>query len=181
MIDLKSKKAQIIIGAAGALIVVLALIIGLSYKKSSNNTGDTARKNNGFVETDTKKMVPKGAYVPEVDQQTNDKDLAVPKDVVSAAPDVDAKMRQFEVSANGGVFTPSKISVRKGDTVRINIASIDKDYDFVLPDFGMKQIINKGTQRIVEFQATNEGQYVYYCEKCGGIDSNAKGTITIVP
>lgn len=181
MIDLKSKKARIIIGAAGVLVMVLALFVGLNYKKSSNNTGGNNAKNNGFVETETKKAVPQGAYVPETDQQTNDKDLAVPKSVVNAAPDVEAKMRQFEVSANKGIFTPSKISIRKGDTVRINIASIDDDYDFVLPDFGMRQIIKKGTQRTVEFQATNEGQYVYYCEKCGGIDSTAKGTITIVP
>ncbi len=181
MIDFKSNKVKIIIGVAGAVIMISVLIVGINYKSKKNIPNGNENMPVGFVESDTKKAVPEGAYVPEADQENADTDLAIPTNVVNAAPDVDAKMRMFDIRADKGIFAPSKISVRKGDTVRISISAIDKDYDFVLPDFGMRQTMKKGEKKAVEFQATNEGLYSYYCEQCGGLDSTATGTITIVP
>ena len=127
--------------------------------------------------------VPKDIKVPEVNDQTlspeQKKNIAIPTVVTPAAPGVESKYRSFDIKAEGGVFSPSNVVVNQGDTVHVNLTAVDKDYDLVIPSFSMKQTAKKGQTRIIEFQASQSGSFVFYCEICGGVTSTAKGNIII--
>lgn len=108
------------------------------------------------------------------------KEIAVPTVVVPAAPGVDSKFRNFDITAEGGKFIPEKIIVQVGDTVHINFTAVDKDYDITFPSYNMKQTAKQGQTKILEFQAVQDGSFLYYCESCGGAEGMTKGNIIIV-
>ena len=43
----------------------------------------------------------------------------------------------------------------------------------------MKQTAKKGETKVLEFQANQDGNFLYYCEVCGGVNGNVKGNIII--
>lgn len=106
--------------------------------------------------------------------------VAVPTVVVPAAPGVESNFRNFNISGEGGKFIPEKVIAKVGDTIHINFTAVDGDYDIVFPSYNMKQAAKKGQTKILEFQAVQDGSFVYYCESCGGLSSTAKGNIIIV-
>lgn len=175
------KNIPIPIIASVAAVIILIVIAAVMINGSGRLNGGNVESESEFVATETRKPVPEGLKVPEAGEEVGDRELAVPTATTSAAPGVSAKFRAFSIKADAGRFDPSKIITNKGDTIDIVIEAIDSNYDFVMPDFGLKQVIDKGQRKVVQFQATSEGQFVYYCELCGGIDSKTRGTITIVP
>lgn len=177
--DINNKQIAII--TAVGVVIVLIVVIAVAVNRSGTVPGDVPEREEGFMATDTRRPVPDGIRVPEAGEEVRDKEVAVPTVTTSAAPGVSAKLRAFSIKADAGKFDPSNIIVNKGDTINIVVEAIDNNYDFVMPDFGLKQVMEKGQKKVVEFQATNEGQFVYYCESCGGLGSKARGTITIVP
>lgn len=75
---------------------------------------------------------------------------------------VDAKV--FTVTARNFAFSQKEIRVKKGDTVRINLTSVEGFHDWVLPEFeaATKQI-SAGNSSSVEFTASKTGTFEYYC------------------
>jgi len=116
----------------------------------------------------------------EVLPAAQQKEIAVPTVVVPAAPGVDSKFRNFNITAEGGKFIPEKIIVQVGDTVHVNFTAVDKDYDITFPSYNMKQTAKQGQTKILEFQAVQDGSFLYYCESCGGAEGTTKGNIIIV-
>jgi len=127
--------------------------------------------------------VPVNVKVPEVNtvlSEAEKKVIAVPTVVVPAAPGATAQLRNFNIFAEGGKFIPSQIIANVGDTVHINFTAVDKDYDIVFPSYNMKQVATQGQTKILEFQALEDGSFLYYCESCGGSNSATDGKIIIV-
>ncbi|MDD5098895.1 MAG: cupredoxin domain-containing protein [Candidatus Colwellbacteria bacterium] len=172
---LGGKKGILIIVIATVLIIVAILFFGIL---PNMNKKEPVPEDQGPI-SETRKPVPDDAAVLEVGDTTSNEEVAVPVSVAPAAPGVEAKLRTFNISADRGVFTPSEVTVNKGDTVHINFSAKDKEYDMVLPDYGMKQIANLGETKIFEFQATDTGKFAYYCELCGGLASPAVGYIIV--
>ncbi|MCK9497375.1 MAG: cupredoxin domain-containing protein [Candidatus Colwellbacteria bacterium] len=178
-----NKKILIVGGViAGFLIFAIALIYLLN-KPSVNpeNAGLEAGEEQGFPTSETRSEAPTDIEVPELGDEVGDGSVAVPVGVTSAAPGVEAQLRTFNISAENSAFKPSTIIVNQGDTVHINFTAIDGIYDMTMPDYGLKQTANEGQTKVFEFQAASYGQYVFYCESCGGIDSDTKGYIIIKP
>ena len=123
--------------------------------------------------------VPPNTKVPELGDKPTDEDIAVPVSVAPSAPGVETKLRTYNIKGENNVFEPSTVIANVGDTIHINFTAVDKTYDITVPDYGLKQSAAKGETKILEFQAVNEGQYLYYCELCGGQNSSAKGYIII--
>ncbi len=126
--------------------------------------------------------VPKDIKVPEVNEKLTveqAKVVAVPTVVTPAAPGVTQQYRSFSIQADGGVYTPSSIIGNINDTIHINITAVDKDYDIVFPSYNMKGVVKKGQTKVMQFQASQEGSFTFYCEMCGGENSTTKGTIII--
>jgi|GEM_PF-496587 hypothetical protein len=198
-VDLDSRKKIIIIGAV-ALILIVVIVLLVTTNKPKTNT--TTNPTNTQTQTGTditsdqiptdkgtttvvdkyRTEVPANIVVPDQNTQLSEaekKVTAIPTVVTAAAPGVEAQFRSFDIKAEGGVFTPSKIIARVGDTVHVNFTAVDKDYDIVFPSYNMKQSAKKGQTKILEFQAVTEGSFLYYCNACGGETSNTKGNIIV--
>ncbi|MFA5163045.1 MAG: cupredoxin domain-containing protein [Patescibacteria group bacterium] len=127
--------------------------------------------------------VPANTVVPEMDsdpKKITDKEIVVPTYVAPAAPGIESKFRIFDIKGEDNAYNPSKIIARVGDTVHVNFTAVDKDYDIIFPDYSMSQQAKMGQTKVLEFQALQEGDFLYYCQACGGPNSTAVGHIIIV-
>jgi len=83
-------------------------------------------------------------------------------------PSSTPQLKEFSITAKQWEFSPSTITVNKGDTVRITIKSIDVSHGFHLPDFNINQQINPGKPVMVEFIADKTGNFPFSCSiLCG--------------
>jgi plastocyanin len=197
-----SPKAKMIMAVVGlAIIVVLVVVLTMPKKSGVVNevtetpTGEevSTEEGNGVateenIGTSTvvkdrfREEVPTNIVVPDQNTQLTEaekKEIALPTVVTPAAPGVEAQFRSFDIKAEGGVFTPSKIIARVGDTVHVNFTAVDKAYDIMFPSYNMKQTAKQGQTKVLEFQAVAEGSFLYYCDSCGGEKSTTKGNIII--
>lgn len=145
--------------------------------ESTTNVAETTPSDPFKVE------VPKDIKVPEANEVIADelKDVvAVPKVVAEAAPGVTAKFRSFDIRGEGDKFIPSQIIANVGDTVHVNFTAVDKPYDIVFSSYNMKQTAQPGQTKILEFQALQSGNFLYYCDLCGGPESKTNGNFIIV-
>ena len=164
----------------GGIIIVFLIVIGVYFQSEKENGESVISGQEGISGSKTAFSVPEGTVVPEQGEEGISEEVAIPVNVTNAAPDVEAKFRSFDISAENDKFVPSNIIVNLGDTVHIDFTAVDKSYDITFPDYGMKQVSQKGETKILEFQAVEEGKFAYYCESCGGLDSTTKGYIFIV-
>lgn len=171
-------------------VVILIILIGIWAFNQPRDEREEAEQEEGgeiaqedSIESDPfQDALPDNIVVPDIDMELTEEEakiIAIPNVVSAAAPGVEAKFRSFDVVGEGGRFVPSNIIVNKGDTVHINFTAVDRDYDIQFPSYGMKQFAKIGQTKILEFQAVTAGNFIYYCESCGGIDSTARGNIIV--
>jgi len=197
----KNKKLAIIIFGV-LLILILAVVVILEInsqrkdrEKATNNyvpvneitdeSGDEINSEDNFKETEFVKEVPDGVKVPQPGDIIPDelKDVvAVPEEVLGAQDSSGdgSSVGIYNIMAHGGKFKPSQIIIYYNDIVKINISALDSDYDFVLQGYNMKQTIKKGETKSIGFQALKEGRFLFYCDICGGPESEASGEIVVV-
>ena len=172
------------------IVVVVVLIIGFAVfggKKNSapnsdtlpsvNNsqTGATAPVSENSNQSPTITKAPDVA-VPDVNSTNLPKNIAKPETVI---PTGSASIRIFEIKAEGGKFTPDTLIVNNRDTVKIKLTSVDKDYDFTLPFYGLKYVIEKSKTADITFSVSNQGKIPFYCTSCGGPDKGPVGYLII--
>jgi len=170
-----------ILQIAGIAILVLAVVFGAVYAvRFASNRG--AEQGDESQQRETSGDIPEGTEVPEEGAVPEDESVAVPVSVQEAAKGAgEAQLRTFLITAEGGKFTPSTVIVYKNDTIHINFTAKDGEYDITVPDYSLKQTVRSGETKPLEFRAEKEGKYAYYCESCGGMDSEAKGSIIVMP
>ncbi len=181
---------KILIGGLVVLAVVILLAFyfgkdkGASYKAGGGVAGGTAAlggKAGEPVKSTTRQEVGSGVVVPDASaSSTVPANVAKPSIVTEAAPGSTSKFRSFSISVTGGKFVPETVIVNAGDTVHLNITAADKDYDFYQPDYGLSTPLPKGAQKVVEFQATSQDKYTFYCQSCGGPSKGPVGYVTVV-
>lgn len=170
------KKNIIIIFIAVVLILFLAYLM---YQSATPRNVASAPEVISFSATHS--SVPSDMAVPDKTTASVPQGLALPSAVSQAGPSSVASARTFDLKIENNRFTPETMAVYLGDTVHINISAIDRDYDFVQPDYGLKMLIPKGTKKVVEFQAVTSGSFTSYCEKCGGPSKGPVGYVVVVP
>jgi heme/copper-type cytochrome/quinol oxidase subunit 2 len=168
-----NKNTLIIVAAV--VVVILAVSAWFVYRSP-----ETPRSEKETGATGTRSEVPADVVVPDVGSTNVPENVAVPQTVSPAAPNVEAKFRSFDLRVEGNKFVPDTVAVNVGDTVHINITATDKDYDFVQPEYGFRGSLPKGATKVLEFQATAEGKYTLYCEKCGGPEKGPLAYIIVV-
>jgi hypothetical protein len=158
--------------------IVGSYVTGVFVNNEDNNSEQIDWGDGQVVQnsTSTVKVPGVGEEIPEDLKDV----IAVPDEVVQSAPGVDSNIRIFKIRGEGNKFIPSQIIVNYKDTVHIDLVAVDKNYDIMFPAYGMRQTAKQGEEKVLEFQANSEGRFIYYCESCGGIESEAKGYITVV-
>lgn len=91
-----------------------------------------------------------------------------------------ASVKSFNLTAKSWEFSPSVITVNKGDTVKLTITSLDEVHGFTLPDFGIRVNLEPGKATPVEFVASQTGAFTFFCSVfCGDGHSAMRGQLIV--
>lgn len=92
----------------------------------------------------------------------------------------EAKVREFVVSGQNFSFTPSLITVKKGDRVKITFNNTSGFHDFRIDEYGVatKQT-QSPTAEVLEFMADKVGSFEYYCSVGTHRALGMKGTLKV--
>lgn len=166
-------------------LAVVAILVGVTLAWLSNRTPgapkDAFRPENPnalqTVEGGTREVVQNAIAAPDVNATSVPEGVAVPTNVSQlSGPGGEAALRNFEIKAEGGKFSPNTIVVNDGDIITIHLTAVDGDYNIFFPDFGVFQAVSQGQTVKRQFQATPFGQYEFFCKDC---NNDAKGTLIV--
>ncbi|MEW6722796.1 MAG: cupredoxin domain-containing protein [Candidatus Micrarchaeota archaeon] len=89
-------------------------------------------------------------------------------------------VKEFSVTAKQWEFSPSTLTVKKGDLVRITLTSADVTHGFMLPEFNINERIEPGKPVTVEFVADKAGEFGFRCSvRCGEGHMGQKGMLIV--
>lgn len=89
-------------------------------------------------------------------------------------------VKSFIMTAKQWEFTPGTITVKKGDTVRLSIKSIDVDHGFAISAFNVNTPLQPGETTAVEFVVDKTGTFTFFCSVfCGAGHGSMKGTLVV--
>ena len=89
-------------------------------------------------------------------------------------------VKEFNIVASQFEFTPSTITVNKGDKVKITLTSDDVTHGFAIPEFNVDAQVSKGEEKTVEFVADKIGTFTFYCSvPCGSGHSEMNGKLIV--
>jgi heme/copper-type cytochrome/quinol oxidase subunit 2 len=129
----------------------------------------------------TREAAPQNIVVPSQNSKNTPQNVAVPTTVSPANVAGTSNYRNFNVTAEGGKFTPDTVTVYLNDQIVLNITAVDRDYDFTQPDIGASIPIPKGTTKTIRTQATATGKFTFYCASCGGPAKGPLGYLIVAP
>ncbi len=145
------------------IVIVILLIIGFGgYAYFKNKDVEVSEKvENNEINSPIEKDNAKVENIPVVNTSTEN-------------------IKEFTVSGKNFSFAPNKISVKKGDTVKITFKNSDGFHDFKIDEYNVatKQIAS-GVQESVTFIADKTGSFVYYCSVGKHRANGMWGTLTV--
>jgi cytochrome c oxidase subunit 2 len=96
----------------------------------------------------------------------------------AAAPSGD--VTEIAVTAGDWTWTPSTITVKKGDRVRLMLKSLDVDHGFSLKEYGIDEFLGAGKEATVEFTADKAGEFEFSCSVyCGTGHRSMRGKLVV--
>jgi cytochrome c oxidase subunit 2 len=84
--------------------------------------------------------------------------------------------RSFEIHAKRFAFSPTEITVKKGETVKLMLTSDDVTHSLVIPDVNIKETITKGHTTEVTITPTKTGDFK---GKCGHFCGSGHGSMIL--
>jgi cytochrome c oxidase subunit 2 len=88
--------------------------------------------------------------------------------------------KEFRLTARKYQFSPTTISVKQGDRVKLTITAIDAAHGFKLEAFNIDRTLPKGKPVIIEFTADQAGSFPFECShSCGSGHRKMKGRLTV--
>lgn len=77
-------------------------------------------------------------------------------------------------------FTPVEITVKRGETVVLELTSEDRMHGFNLPDFGLRVDVKPGTVSRVSFKPDKTGRFSFTCDVfCGSGHEDMYGILVV--
>ncbi len=106
--------------------------------------------------------------------------VAVTSASASVAPITTGKTVTFDVAGNNFNFAPTKITVNKGDTVKIIFHNNGGTHDFKIDEFNVAtKRLGTGGVETVQFVASKAGSFEYYCSVGNHRAMGMKGTLVV--
>ncbi len=138
------------------------------------NTTNTAPTDNGSAMED--------GTVPEGSSNTG-ASVNTKVDVGATTGASTGATKSFTVTGQNFSFTPSTLSVKKGDTVKITFKMASgTSHDFVIDAFNVRtNRLEAGDAQTVTFVADKAGSFEYYCSVGQHRAMGMKGTLTVTP
>lgn len=95
-------------------------------------------------------------------------------------PEPAGEVKEFTLTAKQWSFSPSTITVNKGDTVKLSITSTDVIHGLAINEFNVNVRLPVGETKIVEFVADKTGTFSFYCSvRCGSGHSGMRGQLIV--
>lgn len=170
------KKTSIVIVLV-ILVVGAWLFLGSGKKVEAPLSGGYDSGNSAAKETTNKVVTP----TPTPTSTTPKTNTITPKSTVSTTvvPTVPA-VKEFVVNGKNFSFTPSLITVKKGDIVKITFTNSDGFHNFVIDEFNVtSKTIQSGSQDSIQFTAGKVGSFEYYCAIGSHRAMGMKGTLKV--
>ena len=105
---------------------------------------------------------------------------ATPPSEVNQPVTQPVSQKEFTVTGQNFSFTPSTITVKKGDKVKIIFKSGDMMHDLKIDELGVAtKILRAGEQDSIEFIADKAGTFEYYCSVGNHRAMGMKGTFIV--
>ena len=94
----------------------------------------------------------------------------------------ESEVREIRMTARKYHFDPKEIRVREGERVRLLITALDRKHGIRIKEFGVKVVLEKGKETVVEFVAERAGEYKFKCSvRCGWRHGSMKGKLIVEP
>lgn len=149
----KRNVAPLVGGLVVVFIVIGIVLISGSSKKPGNQTLNT---------------VPQATVEGANSQQSAD----------SAVPA--GNVKEFTVGGTNFAFSPNKITVKKGDMVKITFRDDDGTHNLVVTGYNVStNVIGEGSQDTIQFVADKSGTFEYFCSVGGHREAGMVGTLVV--
>lgn len=113
-------------------------------------------------------------------QQAPPKNEGAAGDSVKPGDAMAGKEVIIKMTAKKFEFSPSTITVKKGDRVRLQITSEDVTHGFSLPDFGVSMNLEPGKMTEVAFTPDKAGEFDFRCSVfCGTGHGTMAGKLVV--
>ncbi len=156
------------------IVLITIVVVGLGtwfYFKGSTNTPTPSPAINTTQQTDSSST-----------SATTDTSTSSPNTInigVNTAVDAGAA-KEFTITGQNFRFTPNLITVKKGDSVKINFVSNGGSHNLVIDAFHAKtDIVGSGKSASVTFTADKAGTFEYYCSVGNHRAMGMVGTIVV--
>lgn len=161
------------------IIVLVIVIIGaLAYMfmgKSKTDAPEMTAEEHAAMEEDGAMM--EDDKMMEEDGAMTEKDDAMMESAVKEFS-MDSFV-VFEDDKPKPQFSIKEITVNKGDTVRLNINTTSGTHDFKIDELDVFADTPTDEVTVVEFVATEAGEFVYYCNQPGHRANGHWGTLIV--
>ena len=87
----------------------------------------------------------------------------------TSANDAAMSRKEFVITLKQWSFSPSVITVKKGDSVMLKLRSVDVTHGLALPDFNINVNVKNGETKTVEFKADKTGSFTFVCSVYCGV------------
>lgn len=97
----------------------------------------------------------------------------------TSSPGIIPVVKTFNVTGSNFSFSPSTITVNKGDRVKI-VFNSQGTHDWVIDAFNARtSVLSAGQSQTIEFTADKTGSFEYYCSVGTHRQMGMKGTLTV--
>lgn len=139
-------------------LAAVVLTAGVTFVACTPATQDTT--------TDSEMMIDDSTMVLD-DERIMMNDSTVSGDMMmgpTGEVDPMTGVRTITMEAGSFYYTPNVIKVKKGETVRIVLNSVDMMHDFTIDELGVtSEAVKGGESDTIEFVASEAGAFEYYC------------------
>lgn len=97
------------------------------------------------------------------DKIKDDKTIAVPEKIINTQ---ERKSRYFIATIQNNEITPKIFTCYKDEILNIAFKAIDKNYMLFQQELGLKTIVKKGNEVIINFLMSKPGNFAIYCPSC---------------
>ena len=99
----------------------------------------------------------------------------------AVVPNISTIAKEFTVTGNNFSFSPSNITVKKGNTVKIIFKDDEGYHDLKIDGYNVAtERVQTGQEGVVTFVADKVGSFEYYCTVNGHKEKGMKGTLVVV-
>lgn len=91
-----------------------------------------------------------------------------------------SEVKSFTMTAKKWEFSPSTITVKQGDKVKLSITSQDVTHGFQIAEYNVKVLLEPDKTSVAEFTADKKGSFKFFCYNfCGEGHTGMNGTLVV--